>query len=164
MIFGFIYPVIAIIVPAYIINRFLLKKYSPFKSSINYLISGFVSGLILGYLFADSMHFPSLLFALLYFGMIGALLIIGLFQIFGTFKKPKNKFFAGRIGLFLAAVTVLNLVFYNYKGFAFLILNKSDISFLGVWLINFIFILACGLLFSLVGKLIHFIIKFIKRA
>ena len=86
-------------------------------------------------------------------------MILGLFASLVLIKKGWNKFLIGYIGLFLAALVDLMLIFYSFKGIASFVIEKNSMNFFLIWLINFIFIVVIGLVAGAFGLLINFVIN-----
>ena len=157
------YILFILIISGFIIYFLILNKFSCFHKIINYLISGFIGGAILGHLFASSMHFSDTLFAWFYFGTIGSLLILGFFMLYDSIKKHQIKFFSFYVGIFLAALVALILIFYNFKGYAYFILKNRDLSLFLIWIINTTIILFAGVIFIIIEKILYILNKYLNK-
>ena len=118
--------------------------------SIIYPSIGLILGLIIGWLFTESMHFYNLGFAILYFGTIFALIIYGLLSSIDYFIKKNKKIFCN-LAIFVSASLDIVLIFINFKGYAAFFLNNIDL--LAIWLINISIIIFFGLVGSFLDKI-----------
>jgi hypothetical protein len=147
----FIFLPAIIIVPAFVFYLLLNKIRFP-NRQLSALIGGITGGAIFSEFFITSMHFSHPFMAFAYFGMIGGMICLGLFNL----KRRDLKRFYLFLGFFLASLFVFYLVFFDIRSIAFI--TKLDFInyFFVIWLINLFFIL-------FVGYFIDFIYRRIKK-